>query len=43
MSLQPFYGEEPHRLLHAGSLAARGKISGTPYRLNYCVISIVHT
>jgi hypothetical protein len=43
MRLQPFYGEEPHRLLRAGSRAARGKINGTPYSLNYCVISIVHT
>ena len=40
MCLQPFYGEGPHRLLRAGSRAASGKINGTPYRPNYCVISI---
>jgi hypothetical protein len=42
MRLEPLYGEEPHRSLCAGTRAARGEISGTPYRLNCCAISIVH-
>jgi hypothetical protein len=45
LCLQTFHGKESHRLLQAGSRAARGQItvSGLPNRLNYCVIFIVHT
>ena len=45
MGLQNFYAKGPHRLLRAGSRAARRQIAqnGTPNSLNYCAIFIVHT
>jgi len=44
MGVQAFYGQGLHPLLWAGSRAERGTIiiSGTPNRLNYCVIFIVY-
>jgi len=40
MGIQPVLW--PHTLLWTGPRAARGKImSGTPNRLNYCVISVL--
>jgi hypothetical protein len=44
MGVQAFYDQGPHPLLWARSRAARGKItiSGTPNRLNYCVIFMVY-
>jgi hypothetical protein len=45
MGLGTFYGKGPHRLLRAGSRAARRQIavSGIPNCLNCCVIFIVYT
>lgn len=45
MSFQTFYGKGPHRLLGAGSRAAREQVlvGGIPDVLNYSVIFIVHT
>ena len=39
MSLQAFYGKNPHRLLLAGFRQTRGKMTLTvvPTRLNYCI------
>jgi hypothetical protein len=43
VGLPAFHGEGPQRLLWAGSLAMRGKItiSGVPNRLNYCVLFLI--
>jgi hypothetical protein len=45
MGLRKIYGKGPHTLLKAGWLVANGKIlgTGTPNRLNYCVIFMLHT